>query len=105
MVPARPRLGWPARGAPRGPYAMKPSWLWLCTLTAATSVATIPGARALGVHGSGGPHLAHVVAGPEQHAPGPVIVRPAPPPSGSYNFSGNSFNLSVTRHGRPPGAP
>jgi hypothetical protein len=88
---------------------MNRSCVWLCTLTAATA-ATISEVRAFTLHGSGASGLAHFVAGPEFHVPGggaPVLVKPPAPPSGHYNFSGNSFNLSVTRNGRapPPGPP
>jgi hypothetical protein len=75
--------------------------LWLCTLTAATAT-TVSDARAFSLHGSGGQRFAHVVAGPELHAPGPV-GKSAPP--SQYSFSGNSFNLSVTKNGRPPAPP
>jgi hypothetical protein len=84
---------------------MKRSCLWLCTLTAATAAA-VTDARAFGLHGI------HLAAGPEWRGPGggaPPLgaVKPPAPPSGHYSFSGNSFNLSVTRNGRPtaPSAP
>ena len=77
--------------------------LWLCTLAAAA--APICDARALTLHGPGGFRFAHVIGGPELHAPAPGLGMPAPPPSGNYSFSGNSFNLSVTRNGRAPPPP
>jgi hypothetical protein len=78
--------------------------LRLCALAAATAAA-VSGARAFTLEGPGGPRFAHVAGGPEQRAPGPAVGKPAPPPAGNYNFSGNSFNLSVTRNGRPPPPP
>ena len=75
--------------------------VWLCTLTAATAAA-VSDARAFHPHGSGGFRFAHVVGGPELHAPTPAMGKSASTPSGDYSFSGNSFNLSVTRNGRPP---
>jgi len=87
---------------------MNRSCLWLCTLTAAT-VATVSDARAFNLHGGGMHGVAHFVAGPELHGPGGGAGPPAnaikPPPSGNYSFSGNSFNLSVTKNGRPPPPP
>jgi hypothetical protein len=86
---------------------MKRSCLWLCTLTAATAAA-VSDARAFSPHGPSVHGFARLIAGPEWRGPGggapPVgaIKPPAPPaPTGHYNFSGNSFNLSVTRNGRP----
>jgi hypothetical protein len=82
------------------------SCVWLCTLTAAAT-ATVSDARAFAIHGHGTSMVAHFVAGPDPlHGPGapPVVVKPPAPPSGNYSFSGNSFNLSVTRNGRS-GAP
>ena len=84
---------------------MNRSGLWFCALAAAASAAPLSGACAFSLHGPGGSGFAHLTAGPELHAPGPPIVRPAPAPPGNYNFSGNSFNLSVTRNGRPPVPP
>jgi hypothetical protein len=89
---------------------MKRSCLWLCTLTAATTAA-ISDARAFSPHGPAGHGFARFIAGPELHGPGGsgpppgAIKPPAPPPSGNYNYSGNSFNLSVTRNGRSPSPP
>jgi hypothetical protein len=89
---------------------MNRSCLWLCTLTAATA-ATISDARAFNLHGPGIHGGAHFVAGPELHVPGggagpPAgAIRPPTPPSGNYSFSGNSFNLSVTKNGRSPSPP
>lgn len=86
---------------------MNRSCIWLCTLAAAAT-ATISEARAFSLHGPGAQGFARFVAGPEFHAPGggaPVIVKPPAPPSGNYNYSGNSFNLSVTRNGRAPPPP
>ena len=81
---------------------MNRSCVWLCTLTAATA-ATLSDARAFNFHGSGGVRLSHVVAGPELRAPGPVGK--SAPPAQNYSFSGNSFNLSVTKNRKPPAAP
>lgn len=78
---------------------MNRTCVWLCTLAAAAAVSD---AHAFTLHRSGGFRFAHVVAGPEPRAPGPAIGRPPPPPSGDYRFSGNSFDLSVRRNGRPP---
>ena len=86
---------------------MNRSCIWLCTLTAAAA-ATISEARAFTLYGPGTDGLTHFAAGPEFHAPGgggPVIITPPAPPSGNYRFSGNSFNLSVTRNGRAPPPP
>jgi len=88
---------------------MKRCCLWLCTLTAA-GAAAISDAHAFNLHGPGVRGIAHLVAGPELHGPGsgaPAAgpIKPPAPPSGNYNFSGNSFNLSVTRNGHPPGPP
>ena len=89
---------------------MKRSCLWLCTLTAATA-ATVSDARAFSPHGPAGHGFARFIAGPELHGPGgggppPGAVRPpGPPPSDNYSYSGNSFNLSVTRNGRTPAPP
>ena len=88
---------------------MNRSCLWLCTLTAATA-ATISDARAFTPHGPTGHGFARLVAGPELHGsgtggPSPSGIKPPPPPPGNYRFSGNSFNLSVTRNGRPPAPP
>ena len=88
---------------------MNRSFLWLCTFTAAAA-ATISDARAFNVHGPATRGVAHFVAGPELHGPGggapPVVMKPPPaPPFGNYSFSGNSFNLSVTRNGRSPTPP
>ena len=51
--------------------------------------------------------IGNVTPAPTATTPGPELVKPPAPPSGHYNFSGNSFNLSVTRNGRapPPGLP
>ena len=90
---------------------MNRSCLWLCTLTAATA-ATISDARALTVHGPAGHGVARLIAGPELRAPGgggagpPAnAIKPPAPPSGNYSFSGNSFNLSVTKNGRSASPP
>ncbi len=83
---------------------MNRSCVWVATLTAAT-LATVSEARAFTLQSPGTPRLGHLVAGPELHAPTPVIVKPPAPPSSGYTFSGNSFNLSVTKHGRTPSAP
>ncbi len=89
---------------------MKRSCLWLCTITAAT-VAAASDARAFSPHGPAGHGFARFIAGPEWHGPGgsppPGVIKPLlpPPPSGNYRFSGNSFNLSVTRNGRPTAPP
>ena len=80
---------------------MKRPCLWLCTLTAATAT-SVSDVRAFSLHGSGGQRFAHVVAGPELHAPGSA-GKSAPP--SQYSFSGNSFDLSVTKNGRPPKHP
>ena len=88
---------------------MRRSFLWLCTLTAATAAA-VADARAFSPHGPGAHGFARLMAGPELHGPGagaPPIggIKPPAPPSGHYSFSGNSFILSVTRNGRPTGSP
>ena len=89
---------------------MRRTYLWLCTLTATTAIA-VPDARAFSPHGPALHGFAHFVAGPEFHGPGgggppPGTGRPpAPPPSGDYSYSGNSFDLSVTRNGRPAAPP
>jgi hypothetical protein len=83
---------------------MNRSCVWICTLTAATA-AMIAEARAFTLNGPGTPRLAHFIAGPELRGPGASAggsIKPPSPPSGSYSFSGNSFNLSVTKSGRPP---
>ena len=84
--------------------------LWLCTLTAATA-ATVSDARAFTPHGPGGHGFARLIASPELHGPGvgggPASsgIKPPAPPPGPYSFSGNSFNLSVTKNGRSPPPP
>jgi hypothetical protein len=90
---------------------MNRSCLWLCTLTAATATA-VSDARAFSPHGPAGHGFARMIAGPEQHGPGlgnggpaPNAIKPTTPPSGNYSFSGSSFNLSVTRNGRPASPP
>jgi hypothetical protein len=91
---------------------MNRSCLWLCTLTAATAAA-VSDARAFSPHGPAGHVFAHLVAGPELRGgpgvggsgPPPGAIKPPAPPSGNYSFSGNSFNLSVTRNGRPTAPP
>ena len=88
---------------------MNRSCLWLCTLTAATAAA-VSDARAFTPHGPVGHSLAHLTAGPELHGSGAggtssSGIKPSAPPPGTYSFSGNSFNLSVTKNGRPPTPP
>jgi hypothetical protein len=85
---------------------MNRACVWLATLTA-TGLAAAAEARAFTAQGPGGPNLGRLVAGPESHTPAPAVSKPAPSQSGGYNFSGSSFNLSVTKHGRapPPAAP
>ena len=86
---------------------MNRSCVWLCTLTAATA-ATISEARAFTLHEPATAGLAHFVAGPEPRGPGSApagIIKPPAPPSGNYSFSGNSFNLSVTKNGKPVAPP
>ena len=86
---------------------MKRPCLWLCTLTAATA-ATVSDAYAFTLHGPGAHGLAHIIAGPELRGPGgtaPAPIKPPVPPSNHYSFSGNSFNLSVTKNGRSPPPP
>ncbi|HKX07586.1 MAG TPA: hypothetical protein VJN67_05305 [Stellaceae bacterium] len=89
---------------------MKRSCLWLCTLTAATAAA-ISDARAFSPHGPATHGFARFIAGPELrggpggNGPPPNAIKPPVPPSGNYSFSGNSFNLSVTRNGRPQTPP
>ncbi len=85
---------------------MKRSCLWLCTLTAATAAA-VSDAHAFSPHGPAAHGFARLMAAPEPHGPGggggaPIgTIKPPAPPAGHYSFSGNSFNLSVTRNGRP----
>ncbi|GEM_PF-2879057 len=87
---------------------MNRSCVWLCTLTAATAAAA-GNVRAATVHGPVAVHgLMHAAAGPEPRTPGPgsnAVIKPPAPPSSNYKFSGNSFNLSVTRNGKPFSTP
>jgi hypothetical protein len=84
---------------------MNRSCVWLATLTAAT-LATVAEAPAFTLESPGGSRLGHLVAGPEPRAPAQAIAKPDSGPPGGYTFSGNSFNLSVTKNGRSaPAAP